>query len=158
MLYNTLQLLNNALIKQIVCLICRSLAEWHQFSRKKIDERKKINSFRDQTMNKKVCYDDFQAPLSFWKKYNFALTPQELSKKSWNWLWVVNNFLANNSYFSSTSFINLETLTPSFIVDGKLFVNARTFFFALSVKTLFLNSSGEGIAFCNTIIFFFFII
>ena len=67
MLYNTLQLLNNALIKQIVCLICRSLAEWHQFSRKKIDERKKINSFRDQTMNKKVCYDDFQAPLSFWK-------------------------------------------------------------------------------------------
>ena len=73
MLYNTLQLLNNALIKQIVCLICRSLAEWHQFSRKKINERKKINSFRDQTMNKKVCYDDFRSASFFLKKKNTTL-------------------------------------------------------------------------------------
>ena len=80
MLYNTLQLLNNALIKQIACLICRSLAEWHQFSRKKIDERKKINSFRDQTMNKKVCYDDFRSASFFLKKMQLCVDAARVLK------------------------------------------------------------------------------
>ena len=82
MLYNTLQLLNNALIKQIVCLICRSLAEWHQFSRKKINERKKINSFRDQTMNKKVCYDDFRSASFFLKKNTTLRWRRKSSQKN----------------------------------------------------------------------------
>lgn len=35
-------------------ILKRSLVEWRKVARKRIDERKKIKSFRDQTMNKKV--------------------------------------------------------------------------------------------------------
>ena len=41
-----------------VCLLFfRSLADWRKGARKRIDERKKIKSFQDQTMNKKVTWN-----------------------------------------------------------------------------------------------------
>ena len=67
------------------------------FQERKLMNGRKLILFETRQWIKRCVTTISEAPLSSWKKYNFALTPQELSKKSWNWLWVVNNFLANNS-------------------------------------------------------------